>query len=101
MTSVPEGRDDAGMTRETVEQILADRKATKDDRGYEVPAGEVATALLGAGQLHAVPGVVRFGFRPDALVLTSRKGSETYVDYDALRALTFESKEVADRRTGF
>jgi hypothetical protein len=89
------------MTRDTLERILAERKAKKEKAGYSLPEGEVATLLLGTGPIHPIPGVVRFSPGDAVLVVCTRKGADTYLQYEAIQAVTFEPKELADRRTGF
>ncbi len=89
------------MRRETVESILRRRKLQMKNDEYPMPDEEVATILIGRGQVTALPGVVSFAPRTDFLLVKTRKGTATYLEYDLVRALSFESKETADRRTGF
>jgi hypothetical protein len=89
------------MERETVEQILKSRNLLKAGDEYSMPENEVATLLIGQGQISALPGVVSFKPRQGYLLVRTNKGTETFVEYELVRALSFESKEVADRRTGF
>jgi hypothetical protein len=89
------------MQRKTVERILAARGAKPTEEGLSIAEDEVATLLLGGDPPVAVQGVVRFRLHEDVLEGVSREGARTYLEYDALRALTFEPKGVADRRSGF
>ena len=89
------------MKRETIEQIFADRKLEAKKGVIEVPEDEVVSVLIGQGRLSAVGGIVSFVLEKEYLRTTSKKGSVTYLDYEIVRALSFESKEVADRHAGF
>jgi len=89
------------MERATLEQIFKKRKTRKSGSVYTVPDGEVATLLIGRGTVSALPGLVSFDLHEGFLLVTTRKHTQTYVEYDLVRAVSFESKEVADRRTGF
>lgn len=89
------------MQRETVEEIFKERGLSCEDDVFTVPEDEIATILVGRGTVNALPGIIRFVMRSSFLVVTTRKGTQTYVEYEVIRALSFEPKEVADRRTGF
>jgi hypothetical protein len=89
------------MKRETLERILSSRGAKKKGKALDVPEGEVATLMVGGEPSRPLPGIVAFVLDDDVLQAVTRKEAHTYVEYDAVTAVTFEPKELADRRTGF
>ena len=89
------------MERSTFEQILKKRKLRKSGSAYSVPEDEVASLLVGRGTVSALAGLVSFDLQDGFILVTTRKETQTYVEYDMVRAVSFEPKEVADRRTGF
>jgi hypothetical protein len=90
-----------GMRRETVEQILADRQIELEDGAYAIPEDERVTLLVGHDQVTAIGGIVKLTLASGYLLAESRKGTKTYTEYETIRALSFELKEVADRQAGF
>lgn len=90
-----------GMRRETVEQIFADRHIKSKDGTFVIPEDERVTLLLGQEQVTAIAGIVKLSLKAGYLLAESRKGTKTYTEYETIRALAFELKEVADRQAGF
>ncbi len=89
------------MQREIVEQILADRKIEPKNDRYPIPKDAVATVLLGGSKLTTVSGVVSLTLKPGYLLAESKKGSHSYFEYEVVRGLSFEPKDIADRHAGF
>lgn len=89
------------MRRETVEQILADRQLQAKDGAFNLVDDEVASLIIGRDSLTAISGVIELRLHQDYLQALSRKSTTTYVEYELVRALAFESKELADRQAGF
>ncbi len=89
------------MRRKTVEQILADRQIKAKDDTYEISDDEVVNLLIGQDRVMSVAGVVSLTLTSDYLLAQSKKGRRTYLEYELVRAISFESKEVTDRQAGF
>ena len=89
------------MKRETIEQILSSRKIKAKSGSYEIPEKEVVSMLVGQSNVTSMPGISRLSITDDYLVAETRKGRVTYLEFDLVRAISFESKEIADRQAGF
>ena len=66
-----------------------------------MPEKVVVSVLIGTSPLTAIPNICKVTLNDDYLVAESRKGTSTYLEYDIVRALAFEPKEIADRQAGF
>jgi hypothetical protein len=89
------------MRRETLEHILAERKIRAEKGRHSIPSDQVVTMLIGAERITTVGGIVCLTLQKECLVAESRKGTSTYVEYDLVRGVSFEPKDVADRQAGF
>ena len=89
------------MKKETIQRILTGRRLKSKDGGYDIPENEVASLLIGQSTVTALPGVRRVTLADDHIVVETRKGSCTYLEYELVRAVAFENKEIADRQAGF
>ena len=89
------------MKRETLEHVLAERQVKGKNGSFKIPDSHVATLLLGSDRDSLRVEVCELSLQELHLSAESKKGTRTYVEYDAVQAITFEPKEEADRRTGF
>jgi len=89
------------MKRETVEKILAARKIKAKGGTYSIPDKEVVTLLAGRGRMSGISGVISLELGDGYLVGKTKKGAETYLEYEIVRAISFERKDVTDRAAGF
>lgn len=89
------------MKRETIQQILTSRKIKSKTNTYELPEKESVSMLIGQSQVTTLRGVSRITLGAEFLMIETRKGACTYLDYELVRAISFESKEIADRQAGF
>lgn len=89
------------MRLETLKQILSSRKIKSKANTYEIPEKELVSMLIGLNQVTTLPGISRITIGDEYLMIETRKGTSTYLDYELVRAISFESKEIADRQAGF
>lgn len=89
------------MKRETIQQILSSRKIKSKNNAYEIPDKEVVSMLIGRNQVTSLGGVSRITTNDEYIMTESSKGACTYIEYELVRGISFESKEIADRQAGF
>ena len=89
------------MKRETLELILSDRQIKASNSVYEIPEEEIVTLLIGREQTSSISGITKITLSKAYLKAETKKKVQTYIEYESIRALSFVSKEVANRSAGF
>ncbi len=89
------------MKRETIKRILLDHGKQLSNDSCELDTGETMTVLFGRGSHSAITEVVRVQLEQDYFVAHRRRQGSAYVEYDMIRALTFENPEASRQRPGF
>lgn len=89
------------MKREALEQILKDRQIKGAGGVFDIPENESATLVVGEDRVSTIGGIAKLTLKANFIKVKSKKGVETYLEYDLVRAVSFEPKEVTDRTAGF
>jgi len=94
-------RDDGGMNKETIQEILKERSIKGKGGVYSIPKESAPTLLHGKGRGQAHGPVVSLKLRERFLAAETRRGAVLYVEYEHVYGMSFEGEDPTEHRTGF